>query len=275
GEDVQMLMYPVMLVEEEQRDEPDEPDVPTHESWQLTLQVSSANASDLTTVFGVDTLATDDFDARFDYPEPPLPPAGRYLTACFRHDDWDRANGRLFNHDIRSEINWGATSEWVLTVATNDTGQVTLSWQDIDSNIPEYHSLILEDLSTDQRVNMLETTEYCYNNDGIREFRIYAEANGINGRDPALIPSEFFLAEAYPNPFNAVTHIPYGLPVNTSVSIKVYDITGRQVAMLIDSEQLAGRYTLVWDSQAAPTGMYIVRMEALGFMKARKVMLVK
>ena len=92
--------------------------------------------------------------------------------------------------------------------------------------------------------------------------------------DPG-IPDDYYLAQNYPNPFNAVTHIAFGLPEASKVSIKVYDVTGRQVATLIEGERKAGHHLAVWSGQNIASGLYLVRMEATGFKSVRKVMLVK
>jgi len=88
-------------------------------------------------------------------------------------------------------------------------------------------------------------------------------------------PEEFYLSSAYPNPFNAVTRLRYDVPEASRVSIRVYDVSGRMVATLIDGEQTAGYYVATWDSRDIATGIYLIRMESDGFNAARKVALVK
>ena len=89
------------------------------------------------------------------------------------------------------------------------------------------------------------------------------------------LPSEYFLSDAFPNPFNNVTRLSYGLPESGRVRIGVYDVTGRLVTTLIDCEQIAGRYSVSWDASAVSSGIYLVIMEAGGFKAMRKVMLLK
>ena len=89
------------------------------------------------------------------------------------------------------------------------------------------------------------------------------------------IPETFILHDNYPNPFNPVTNIEFGLPENTFVQIIVYDIKGRQIATLMNSFQFAGYYSLIWDASDSPSGVYFIRMDSGNFTQTQKVVLVK
>ena len=90
-----------------------------------------------------------------------------------------------------------------------------------------------------------------------------------------LIPDDYFIAEPYPNPFNPSTQIVFGLPEDSHVSLKVYDIAGRLVTNLINEEYPAGTHHAIWDADRTPTGLYLIRMESKGYHSVRKAMLVK
>ena len=98
--------------------------------------------------------------------------------------------------------------------------------------------------------------------------------NGIQAQ-LVFVPGEYSLSNAYPNPFNPTTTIEYGLPINSNVRIMVYDMLGRQVAELVNSYQTAGVKKITWTANDLPSGIYIVKMNAEGFEKTKKVMLVK
>jgi len=79
--------------------------------------------------------------------------------------------------------------------------------------------------------------------------------------DP-MLPSEFALYPAFPNPFNSSARLRFGLDRETTVSIKVYDITGREVAVLMDNSRLsAGEHSLTWQAQGLASGLYFVRLQ--------------
>ena len=105
------------------------------------------------------------------------------------------------------------------------------------------------------------------------------EPNGFIALDMtvmAAVLDEFYLSPAYPNPFNAVTRLTFGLPEASRVSIRVYDVTGRLVVTLVDSELEAGHHLLSWQSDTASAGVYLVRMKSGdGFTATSKLMLIK
>jgi hypothetical protein len=83
------------------------------------------------------------------------------------------------------------------------------------------------------------------------------------------IPTEFQLSQNYPNPFNPTTTIEYQIPVTGTVSVKVYDGLGKQVAVLVDREERAGYYAVTWNGrntagQSVASGMYFYRVQAVG-----------
>jgi hypothetical protein len=93
------------------------------------------------------------------------------------------------------------------------------------------------------------------------------------------IPSKFALSQNYPNPFNPSTKINYEIPFDSKVSIKIFDITGREVASLVNNVQLAGYYTVDFNASALSSGVYFYQITADGgsqsFAKTLKMMLVK
>ncbi len=89
------------------------------------------------------------------------------------------------------------------------------------------------------------------------------------------VVEEYYLAEAFPNPFNAVTKIQYSLPVQTKVSVQIFDVSGRLVETLVNELTPAGQHSIAWNSLDASSGVYLVRMETAGFKDVRKVVLVR
>ena len=89
------------------------------------------------------------------------------------------------------------------------------------------------------------------------------------------LPKEFALYANYPNPFNPATNIEYDLPTAVPVRLTVYNTLGQRVSVLLDEEQAAGRYRIVWDAGHFASGVYFYRIEAGDFAKSAKMILVK
>jgi len=90
-----------------------------------------------------------------------------------------------------------------------------------------------------------------------------------------LLPLEFSLKPAYPNPFNSSTTIRFDLPHSSQVSITLIDLTGRSIATLIDDHLTAGQHQLTWNVMDYPAGIYLCKMEAYTFKKVIKMVLVR
>lgn len=87
--------------------------------------------------------------------------------------------------------------------------------------------------------------------------------------------NNFTLQHNFPNPFNPVTQICYQVPVQSEVSINVYDISGRHIKTLEETENTPGQYTLTFDASTLASGLYLYRMKADHFTQTRQMMLIK
>ncbi len=88
-------------------------------------------------------------------------------------------------------------------------------------------------------------------------------------------PKSFDLSQNYPNPFNPTTTINYQLPKDAHVTLKVYDILGREVATLVDGEQSAGYHEVSFDGSNFASGVYFYKMTAGNYTAVKKLMLLK
>ena len=94
----------------------------------------------------------------------------------------------------------------------------------------------------------------------------------------SLIPTQYILEQNYPNPFNTSTRISYSVfPTGTrqAVSLKVYDVLGREVATLVNTEQVPGTYQTTFDGSGLASGVYFYRLQAGGFAETKKLLLLK
>jgi hypothetical protein len=89
------------------------------------------------------------------------------------------------------------------------------------------------------------------------------------------LPQQFNLEQNYPNPFNPTTSIAYELPEPTRVRLSVFDMLGREVAVLVDGERAAGRHAVTFNADGLTSGIYIYRIHAGTFTQTKKVMLMK
>ena len=89
------------------------------------------------------------------------------------------------------------------------------------------------------------------------------------------IPNDFALNQAYPNPFNPVTTLNFALPIETEVSLKVYNLEGREVISLINGNLEAGYHSVLWNANRHSSGVYFVKMIAGDYISTQKLMLVK
>jgi hypothetical protein len=98
---------------------------------------------------------------------------------------------------------------------------------------------------------------------------------GIPGEQTSLIPVSFSLNQNYPNPFNPVTKIKYELPSANFVTLKVYDLLGKEVSLLVNEKQSAGRYEVEFSALNLPSGAYFYRIEAGEFVEIKRMILLK
>ncbi len=90
-----------------------------------------------------------------------------------------------------------------------------------------------------------------------------------------LTPQTFSLLQNYPNPFNPATIIEFQIPQSGFVSLRVFDVLGREVATLVDDAKSPGNYSVRWDATAAGSGTYFARLESNGKSQITKMLLIR
>jgi type IX secretion system substrate protein/beta-propeller repeat-containing protein len=197
----------------------------------------------------------------------------------------DNLNNVYMTGTTRGFINWGpftttGTNGDVLVLKYNPSGEIIWGKTAGGSGSDIGHSI-----STDNTGNILLSGNF----QNSVQFDTIAinTASILNGfaaklSNPPLgiinynsnVP-ESFLLSAYPNPFNPVTVIKYGLHVPGLVNLKVYDILGNELEILINRYQAAGTYNYEWNAGKYSSGIYFVELDAGDFSKTIKLMLVK
>jgi hypothetical protein len=115
---------------------------------------------------------------------------------------------------------------------------------------------------------------------GCRDGRIKCFSGGSNtavgiSSNNQHIPDKFVLNQNYPNPFNPATKINFSVSGYSFVKLKVFDILGREVAVLVNENLSAGNYNVVWNAGKFATGVYFYELSAADYRDVKKMILVK
>ncbi len=105
--------------------------------------------------------------------------------------------------------------------------------------------------------------------------RLFGSTTNAAVNEDEVVPVEFSLGEAYPNPFNPTTTIPFSLPSAQKVMLTVHDLSGRLVSTITSGQFEAGSHTIVYDASELATGTYLYQLEAGSFKAVSKMVLVK
>ncbi len=97
----------------------------------------------------------------------------------------------------------------------------------------------------------------------------------VADKNAGVAPREFRLEQNYPNPFNPTTNIRLSIASAGEVSLKVFDVLGREVAELVNESLASGTYNVRWDASEFPSGVYFYTVRAGGLLATRRMMLMK
>ena len=92
---------------------------------------------------------------------------------------------------------------------------------------------------------------------------------------PLHLPTEYALSQNYPNPFNPTTTITFSLSQKSYITLKVFDLLGREVAILVSEELVAGENSWQWNAAGLPSGVYFYRLQASSFTETKKLILLR
>lgn len=227
--------------------------------------------------FGVATGATEDLDPGIDILNPPPPPNPAAFDAYF---EIDHPLFPRLSEDFRSDT--AVTLTWQLLIERTSGQAGTMFWDASQFPSGQGQSLILysftqiDTISTDMLgVDSLEFT-------GNQEMMIrMAPLTGFDfGNQDDQLVQGFYLAQNFPNPFNPSTTIKYVLPKDGFTRLSIYDVLGKRIAVLVDRQQTAGAYTVIWDGKDRegfkyPGGTYFYQITAAGFVAAKRMLLVQ
>ncbi len=95
------------------------------------------------------------------------------------------------------------------------------------------------------------------------------------GQDMQIDLKTFSLAQNYPNPFNPSTTIRFALPTSAQVTLKIFDLLGREVETLVENKLNSGEYKVQWNPKGLVSGIYFYRLQANDFIETKKLILLK
>jgi hypothetical protein len=112
---------------------------------------------------------------------------------------------------------------------------------------------------------------------GLIDFRLasYMLVTSVGSPARKFVTDSYDMLHNYPNPFNPSTVIGYQIPAKSFVTLKVIDVLGRDVTVLVDKEQQAGSYQAMWNAAGFPSGIYFAILRAQAYSSVRKLVLLK
>ena len=234
-------------------------------NWKAKIITKAGDRYDKTATFGVHGSASDTWD-RFDYHEPPV--IGDYISMAFDNNSWTE-NGGSYSQDIRSE---GRTQTWNLAARSNIKGIVSLNLEDIH-DIPSHQDVRLVDPVLGIVYNLRSEKAVTFTSQGTENpyyFKlIVGSADDIQSQldDMGMVPTDFELFQNTPNPFNPVTNIRVSLVEDARITLKVYNLLGKEVNTLALNQSLSkGNHRFIWagkddNGYQLPSGVYLYRIE--------------
>ena len=192
---------------------------------------------------------------------------------------------------------WNFTTQIIppsnLTLQRAGLKAITLKWNDNSNNeegylierkqLPQTNYSFLDSLKTvaitylDNKVEQGPTYYY-----RIKAYTKFVQSDYSNeaslvmvGVEDQKIPTEYSLSQNYPNPFNPNTVIKFDVPKESFITLKVYDILGREVVQLINEEKKPGKYQVTFNASKLSSGVYFYRLLAGSFVETKKLILIK
>lgn len=229
-----------------------------------SLTITDSKGNSQTLYFGAD--ANNAIDVSM-FAMPPAPPAGA-LDARF-----ETADGGSMVQTHAAKVTGDVEFPVKLQ---SDAYPLTVSW-----NVSGTASYVLTDGQSGKAFRMQEmsgTGSYKITGSNVERITVKLVGNGE-------LPKEFSLSQNYPNPFNPSTSVKYALPVDSKVTVEIYNLVGQRVRTLVSDNLTAGYHIAEWDGlngagQQLASGVYFLQMSAKGvngqsFSELRKLMMLK
>ena len=224
----------------------------------------------------------------------PLTVTSRIAAMSYSNESSLDINNLPFSHDQAFEVPLDVMSlevkESNFITIEND---ITISW-DID-NLPTHIEVIMIDQVTGTQVNIRDQYSYTFTTEpkgsfstsysgpvgtypvvGEARFSLLVSYDALtSGGNIKVLPAEFALHAAFPNPFNPSTQIQYALPEATQVTLEVFNSVGQKVMELVNGQKTAGLHTATFDASGLSSGVYLYKITTPSFTETKKMLLIK
>lgn len=144
-----------------------------------------------------------------------------------------------------------------------------LDWNSYNEGLPE--AIFVSDLGI---CNANGTIRVATHGNGLFERKLYSVATSVPEELPPL-PNSIVLNQNYPNPFNPATTISFTINQATFISLKIFDIRGKEITTLVNERKQPGEYRIQWNAENFPSGIYFCTIKAGKILITKKMMLVK
>ena len=237
------------------------------EGWKITMALSSEGGQEESRAeasFGISLGATEGLDV-FDVRRPRA--VGSSTDLYFDRPEWD-VSYPTFSADIRPANN--DVEKWDFRVSVEPLKPTRLVFRGVN-DVPSSNEIYLLDLANGVSANLRLDSSYSFVSP-LREllFTVFVGSRGaVLSQAAQALPSSFDLSNNFPNPFNPSTSLRLSLPVESRVSLAIYNILGQKTRSLYTGALTAGNHWFTWDGKndqgtIAPSGVYYCRLDIEG-----------
>lgn len=250
------------------------------ETWELQIatQTSDGVYHDEYTRIGIGSEFSDGYDRRDAIAY--VPYSDNFVLTYFSHPEWDMTVEN-FAYDFRDD-DLEIAKVWEFTVWTFNlpNQDIVLSWGDIVNIDPDFNFRLENLTGGDIIEDMRDLTEYIFNSgsstSGAVNFRLTVTSSATAVEHKSMdVPGNFGLVSAYPNPFNNEMSIVFNLQESSDISLKVFDVTGRETLNLAQGNWHAGIHQVSLNGTELASGIYFLRLESEGRISSQKIVLLK
>jgi len=238
------------------------------QGFKSQIYLSSAKSGiSIALTIGTDSLGSSQYDSGLDtLAAPPGLTYYAYLNSNLS------SPYTYLKSDIRSSSSDSLVWSIVITNANDDT--TTITWD--SSSFSVYDSLFLSDGSVSYNMNNNNSAQFVGNKTLTISF-IKIITSVTNEK---LLPERYSLFQNYPNPFNNSTTIKFNVPYASRILLDIYDLQGRKVRSLVNTDYGAGAFNIIWDGTnnhgvTVATGVYLMKLQGKDFIAARKILFLK